>query len=240
MKNYMNAEQRTEFVTFGVLLGYAQNVFLKKWGEKYLTPNETEKIQIACGLLTDAFECVLNRMDKDYGTVIRRDLDATQILSVPKTKTKITLETYKKKYEEIAIDRTYLDTLIGVSLELCSRCYKTLEEQNNCLLRYTYINTNTSVFTDETKGCPYKIEDVKVHNEFLLDFLRRFFMELESRGNVISIQGLDKEAYKIDSSLDSLKEDDTTIIPKNKDFTESDEEYISPIKRDFEERTASE
>jgi len=207
IKRYMSRDERAQFVTFNTLLGFSKENFLPSWkGRQTLLSGEISKIEQAIQLLWDAKESILCRMDGDYRSVLDRDSKSLQIFTMPKDKAEVTLKKYKEADESITIDRTVLDFLAGVSLELCSKCFKSLDEQKWCALRVCYLEVRLEVFNSEAEGCPYKLEDTNVSNEFLRDFVKRLFMEIKSRGGVVAVEDSEDEpSYRGESSLKALE-----------------------------------
>jgi hypothetical protein len=180
----MNRDQRGEFVTFCTLLGYAINSFLPKWSKQgYLSDYEENKIKEAIRLFVNAKDSILDRMDGDYRAVVQKDSKELQIITLPKEKAKIILEKFKEEDETFEVSKLILDTMSSVTLELCSNCHKDIEEQFDCLLRICHFACGIEPFDPDSEGCPFKMTNLDMKNEFFMDFMQNFLSQVREKVN---------------------------------------------------------
>ena len=199
-KNYMNKDQRSEFITLNTLAGYMMRKLIPEWSQrKYITTEEIAELEQATALLLKVKDSILGRMDKDYMKVLERDAKELQIITLPKYKAKITLEEFKESDDVVEVARIVVDTMASVTLELCSNCHKNMEEQHDCILRICHFACGIEPFDPDAEGCPFKIEGMELKNEFFIDFMKKFLRKLKEKGGAVCI-GTDEEPYGKETS----------------------------------------
>lgn len=206
MKNYMGSNERSEFVTWCVFLGYSIENFLPKW-TKYsnLSEEEIELIDKGNKLFIEAKESVIKRFNKDFTKILERDIRGLQVVTLPKERLKVRLEGFKEQSRSVLVDSRIVDTLASVTMELCARCFKTDEQQENCSLRSCYLSLNTPVFDTEAEGCPYRMVDSVTRDEFFRDFLVVFFKEIQDNKMSLEIESDGEYVYSKETCNDELE-----------------------------------
>lgn len=206
MKRYMSRAQRLGFVTFSTLLGYVHRTFLPEWKErKYLTEEEIKKTEDSVNALLEVSDSVIGRMDGDFRRTLQKDMNGLDVFTLPKHQAKIKVDEYYKNDEMVYVARYVLDNIAGVSLELCSKCFKTIEQQGDCTLKACYLACGIEpINPDAEEGCPFNMEKFATSHEFLRDYLKKLFEELKEKNAVLKIE--DSSGYSIDSSKKAHEE----------------------------------
>lgn len=154
MKTYMSRKER-ENVCVLFLVASAVDEMLEKWTD--LTKEEHKAIKTVQTWIYKFMDSIMNRKDRDVALQLKRDIQNSEIMILPKYEAKKEWERREEQAKYIEVKRDTLLNLAEHALIGCEGC--TRKDYYNCDLREAFIKLDIEPFDYEAVDkCQYKVE----------------------------------------------------------------------------------
>lgn len=157
MKTYMSKKER-ENVCVLFLVASAVDEMLEKWTD--LTKEEHKAIKTVQTWIYKFMDSIMNRKNKDVALQLKRDIQNSEIMILPKYQAQKEWERREEQAKYIEVKRDTLLNLAEHALIGCEGCAR--KDYYNCDLRETFMKLDIEPFDYEAKNeCQYKIVKMK-------------------------------------------------------------------------------
>lgn len=151
LKTYFNRTEREFFIRMMLLEGC-----LKDSEKVSLSPEERKKIRMAKTNLSNTVPLILDRLDARFAQQVIRDLEASELLVLPKNRAKIETEAWEAvmAQDQCVVSLSALELLAEKASYWCRDCK--CADKSACELKNLFIRLDMPVY-DTDQECPYEI-----------------------------------------------------------------------------------
>ena len=156
MKNYMNREERNDYIMAISFAGQLKRM-ADEWQDRgALTNQEAGALRQSATRSVNALADIAARMDEKFVSVLLRDVDAVDIFCLPKDKARLVKDRYEKEHSEelCEVRLEALETLAEKAFYWCCSC--TEEDKAACILRSVFTELAVPPYSDDQE-CPFEI-----------------------------------------------------------------------------------
>lgn len=155
MRNYMNAQEKQDYIMFCALLGYTQDVFEKWHKHGNMTKDEIKRWRTARTNLEKMSDSIMNRIDKSLSKNLMKLAKDTEIFCLPRERALIKLRAERDKHQNelCEVKLSTLEDLAEKALGHCDPCKE--KDHNKCMLKKLFLELNIAPIDTDTKGCGY-------------------------------------------------------------------------------------